>query len=118
MSVIKKNLIDDKNLFSLLKSIFSMIEEYYLPRTKHNETVLALDKRLSKIEPFINYKFSLVDGNLLMTVANESVNDNIVVNNSGNLILTLDDDETSMLECFGFYVSNNELYETQTSNYE
>lgn len=118
MSVIKKNLIDDKNLFSLLKSIFNMIEEYYLPRTKHNETVLALDKRLSNIEPFINYKFSLVDGNLLMTVANESVNDNIAVNSSGNLILTLDDDETSMLECFAFSVSNNELFETQTSKYE
>lgn len=118
MSVTKKNLIDDKNLLTLLKSIFSKIEEYYLPRTKHNETVLALDKRLSNIEPFINYKFSLVNGNLIMTAANENANDDIAVNSSGNLILTLDDDETSMLECFGFSVSNNELIETQTPKYE
>lgn len=54
MSIDKKNVIDDNNLLTLLKSLFSKIEGYYVRKTKYNEDIAALEARIKTLEEYVN----------------------------------------------------------------
>lgn len=111
MSIIKKNIIDDINLPPLLRSIFSIVEDTYLRKKKYNEDMAALEDRVEILETLINYQFSLVDnGNLSLYIPDdENVNADVTVTSDGNLVLTEEDNETSVLENYSFSVTNDEL---------
>ena len=103
MSVVAKNIIDDENLNTLLEAIFYVVEQNYIRRTVHEEELSALNERVDILEALIDYKFEVPQssGNLTLTVA-ETVDVDLAINNSGNLILTKDEDESSPLENFSF----------------
>lgn len=54
MSINKKNVIDDINLLTMLKALFSKVEGYYVRKTKYNEDVAALEARIKTLEEYVN----------------------------------------------------------------
>lgn len=111
MSIIKKNIIDDINLPPLLRAIFSIVEDTYLRKKKYKEDMAALEDKIEILETLINSQFSLTnDGNLSLYIAYDAnVNADVAVTSDGDLLLTKEDDETSLLENYTFSIVNDNL---------
>lgn len=110
MSVTPKNIIDDLNLSTLLEAIFQTVENNYIRRSVHEQEIADINTRIDELDALFTYQFTYDSSSRSLYLTTPDEEDvTAEVNQSGNLMVTLDDEDSSTLEHFSFSSSTDDL---------